>query len=67
MHLLNSSEAAEILRIKPQTLAVWRQRGDGPRFRKVGSAVRYHPADISDFIERAARRSTSDEGGDAER
>jgi predicted DNA-binding transcriptional regulator AlpA len=58
--LLTETEAAAKLGLEPTTLRRWRWSGDGPVFRKLGSAVRYHPEDLQAFIEAAARRSTSD-------
>ena len=45
IELLTESEAAELLRLKPKTLARWRWAGTGPRFLKVGGAVRYTTGD----------------------
>ena len=60
--LLNESEAAEFLRLKPKTLARWRWKGQGPIFRKIGGAVRYLATDLAAFVEASTRRSTSDPG-----
>ena len=60
--LLREAEAAEILSIEVATLRRWRWSGIGPRFRKLGAAVRYHPNDVSAFIDAASRTSTSDPG-----
>jgi len=40
------SETAAILGIKTGTLRKWRLRGVGPRFRKLGRAVRYSERDL---------------------
>lgn len=54
--LLTTRQVAEMLNIKPVTLKVWRIRGQGPAWVKVGSkAVRYHMADIQDFIRSTSR------------
>ena len=63
--LLTETETANILNMTVATLRRWRWSGDGPRFRKIGSSVRYHPADLEQFIEAAARLSTSDESPEA--
>jgi hypothetical protein len=60
--LLNEYQAAETLGIKVATLRRWRWSGKSLRFLKIGSAVRYEPAELSAFIERARRTSTSDPG-----
>lgn len=49
--LLTEREAADYLRLAPATLARWRWRGDrGPRWRKLGGAVRYAHADLEAFL-----------------
>ena len=63
--LLNETEAARILAMQVTTLRRWRWAGRGPRFIKVGAAVRYDPADLSAFIEAGRRTSTSDPGPEA--
>ena len=40
----------------------WRLSGCGPRFLKLGHAVRYDRDDIERYIEEARRASTSDPG-----
>jgi len=39
--LLTSAEAAEYLKVSPNTLAKWRSCGGGPAYVKVGDLVRY--------------------------
>jgi predicted site-specific integrase-resolvase len=49
---LTSAEAADLLSVKPQTLAVWRMTGrvDLP-FTKIGpKAVRYRKGDLDRFL-----------------
>lgn len=50
--ILNSAEAAEYLRVKPHTLAIWRseKRYDLP-FARVGRFVRYRKEDLRRFID----------------
>jgi hypothetical protein len=38
---LSENETAEILGVKPETLATWRSKGRGPKFRKNGRRVEY--------------------------
>ena len=57
--LLTESEAASRLAIQPTTLRRWRWSGDGPRFVKVGFAVRYDSADVEAFVDQNRRDSTS--------
>jgi len=58
--LLTPVQAAAILQVKPNTLAKWRVAGDGPAFIHIGRAVRYSAREITRFIERQTRRSTSE-------
>lgn len=60
--LLREREAAEILTLKVTTLRRWRWSGRGPRYLKLGGAVRYQLADIEAFKEASQRASTSDPG-----
>ncbi len=60
--LLKEREAASILSVEIATLRRWRWAGKGPRFLKIGGAVRYDPADLVAFIDKARRTSTSDDG-----
>lgn len=48
--LLKTEAAARQLGIAKGTLQNWRARGQGPRFVRLGHAVRYCPADIQEFI-----------------
>ncbi len=63
--LVNETEAARILKLQVTTLRRWRWAGKGPRFLKLGAAVRYDPADLTAFIEAGRRNSTSDPGPEA--
>lgn len=58
-NLLNELQAAEMLSVSPATLRRWRWAGKGPRFRKIGGAVRYAPGDIDAYIEASLRSSTT--------
>ena len=60
--LLKEGEAAKILNLEVATLRRWRWSGCGPRFLKLGGAVRYDMADLEAFIEAGRRNSTSDSG-----
>jgi predicted DNA-binding transcriptional regulator AlpA len=61
--LLTETEAARVLGLAVPTLRRWRWAGRGPRFAKIGAAVRYDPAELRAYIERSTRTSTSDDGG----
>jgi excisionase family DNA binding protein len=57
---LTTKQAAQALGIKPGTLEIWRVRGDGPAFMKIGRAVRYRRDDIEAFMTAGRRASTSE-------
>lgn len=61
--LINEREAALRLGLKVSTLRRWRWAGyPNLPFHKIGSAVRYCPAEITAFIKASRRTSTSDTG-----
>ena len=62
--LLHERDAAKFLAISVRTLQAWRVRGGGPRFCKIGRAVRYRPRDLMDWAEQQVRASTSDRGAE---
>ncbi|QGY40913.1 helix-turn-helix domain-containing protein [Pseudodesulfovibrio cashew] len=49
---LTTHEAAEFLSLSPQTLELWRHNSEGPRYVKLGRAVRYAVADLIEYMER---------------
>ena len=55
---LDSDQAAEYLGLKRTTLEAWRCRGGGPRFVKLGRAVRYRQTDLDEWIESRLRENT---------
>lgn len=59
MKLLNTEQTARILGVQPKTLEVWRWRGYGPAFRKVGHLVRYEEGEILAWLDAQSRTSTS--------
>ena len=59
---LTTPQAAEYLSLSPNTLNRWRWSGDGPRFIKMGRAVRYRVTDLDEWIAERSRASTSDQG-----
>lgn len=56
---LTAPDVAELLKVRRQTLAVWRIKGLGPTFIKVGRAVRYRRADVDRWLDDRAMRHTS--------
>lgn len=61
--LLNNEQTAALLGIKPNTLAIWRLKGKGPRFVKLGAAnqspVRYERDEITRWLHEQSFASTS--------
>ena len=57
--LVTTSEAAGYLRLKKNTLEVWRVYGKGPKYLKLGRLVKYRLADLESFLEESLRSSTS--------
>lgn len=51
---LTESEASELTRFSRGTLRNMRSLGNGPRFIRVGKAIRYRRIDLIDWMERAA-------------
>lgn len=61
--LVDEREAASILDVKSQTMSVWRLRGCGPAFFKIGRLVKYRLSDLASYIE--SRRCTNTAEADA--
>jgi excisionase family DNA binding protein len=57
---LQPPEAAAYLGSSRSTLAKRRLRGDGPRFFRLGRAIRYRREDLDEWLASRAARSTSD-------
>ncbi len=62
--LLTTEEASRFLKLRPNTLEIWRLKGIGPKFYRIsGRTVRYRLSDLMEFVEKSVRTSTSDQGG----
>lgn len=61
--LLTSKQTAALLRIKPNTLEIWRSKGKGPEFIKLGDSqsapIRYLRSVVMEFAKRRTFASTS--------
>ena len=57
-HLLTTAEAATRLKVSVSFLAKARMAGEGPRYRKLGRAVRYSEGDLLAFLKSRTRTST---------
>jgi hypothetical protein len=64
MLLLDTSEAARVLRLSPRTLERLRVSGAGPRFVRAGlRRVLYRDCDLETWLADRVVSSTSDNGG----
>ena len=59
--LLNTAAAARQLGVSPSFLAKARMQGVGPRYRKLGRAVRYAHADLDHWLRGCSRTSTTEQ------
>lgn len=60
--LLTEIQAAEALGLSVRLLQQMRYNGGGPRFAKIGRAVRYPVKELQAWTEEHLRTSTSDDG-----
>lgn len=58
--ILTTNEAAQYVRLGKPTLERFRLTGEGPRFAKLGGAVRYRKADLEEWLASRLFRSTSE-------
>lgn len=57
--VLNTREAAAYTRLGKHTLERFRLTGEGPRYAKLGGAVRYRLRDLDEWLESRLVNSTS--------
>jgi len=48
--LMDIDTAAALLGIRARTMDLWRLRGDGPTYIRVGGQIRYRRADIEAYL-----------------
>ena len=58
--MLRTQEAAKVLGLRKSTLEAWRCRGGGPRFVRLGGAIRYRSEDLERFIADNLHQNTSE-------
>jgi len=65
LQLIPTSQAAQMLGLKPQTLRVWRLEGKGPKYVRMGNQSHgrayYDLSDIQEWISDRKYGSTSEE------
>jgi len=49
--LLNEFDVADLFRLSVATMRHWRLTGKGPKWLKLGSAVRYRPEDVQAYLD----------------
>ncbi|MBC7282636.1 helix-turn-helix domain-containing protein [Hoeflea sp.] len=59
--LLTETQVAKFLNLSTRTMQAWRIKGGGPRFLKLGRAIRYRTADLHEWLETRAVAHTSEE------
>jgi predicted DNA-binding transcriptional regulator AlpA len=59
--LLDTVAAAKRLGVSPSFLAKARMQGNGPRYRKLGRAVRYSQVDLDHWLLACSRTSTAEQ------
>lgn len=57
--LLTDDEAANLLSLSPATLKKWRRTRRGPRYYRLGSAIRYRRDDLESYLSRSAANPSS--------
>jgi len=60
MSILNTAEAADYVRLAKGTLDRFRLTGEGPKFLKLGGAVRYRKVDLDQWLDSRLVGSTSE-------
>lgn len=60
--LLRTEDVATLLGVPAKTLEMWRYRGTGPRFVKLGRLVRYAESDLAEWMLSRTRSNTAEQG-----
>jgi hypothetical protein len=50
LELLEPATVADLLHVKSQTLSLWRHKGMGPDYVKIGSCVRYSKKAVISYV-----------------
>jgi predicted DNA-binding transcriptional regulator AlpA len=53
--MLDTKEAAGYLGLAAITLQIWRSQGRGPRYVRMGRAIRYRMADLDTWVDQQTR------------
>lgn len=49
--LLNTDQAAAFIGARASTMDVWRSKGRGPRYLKVGNSIKYRRSDLINYLD----------------
>jgi predicted DNA-binding transcriptional regulator AlpA len=60
--LLDEHDIARMTRLSVASVRRWRLVKKGPRYIKIGSAVRYRPADLAAWLDRCPSGGSQDKG-----
>lgn len=58
--LISTDDLAALLQVSPITLRIWRLKGRGPRYLKLGRSVKYRRGDIEVWLQSRCVASTSE-------
>ena len=58
--LLRTGDVANRLGVPAKTLEMWRYRGTGPPFVKLGRLVRYVESDLEEWVRSGTRTNTAE-------
>lgn len=57
--LITREQAADLLGLRPQTLAAWATTGRGPAIVRLGRAVRYRVSELTRYVESQTERHSA--------
>ena len=57
---LTETEVSDVINVPRRTLQAWRYQGRGPRYVKLGGAVRYRITDLEKYLAMSTRTTTDD-------
>lgn len=60
LELLSPEELAASIKMSKKTLAKWRCNGRGPRYVRLGHAVRYRPQDVTEWLEAKVSQNSAE-------
>lgn len=49
--LMTIEQLSDVLQVPVRTLRFWRQNGEGPPVKKIGSGLRYSPSEVKAWVD----------------